>query len=136
MTMAPPARLTSALLARKGHALPTGGFTRGRPGPVPPQRAVAKPKQPRGGTPAPRAALSPDLIRPAAKPSGHPDHAGQPRVAFTVRLDRKRYTRLKSLAARRGRSRQEIVIEALDAYLEACAAASAGAPKRTRHGKG
>jgi predicted transcriptional regulator len=43
-------------------------------------------------------------------------------VAFTLRLDRKRHTRLKFLAERRGRSRQEILIEALDTLLEACAA--------------
>jgi Ribbon-helix-helix protein, copG family len=43
------------------------------------------------------------------------------RVAFTVRLDRERHRRLKLLAARRGRSRQEMLLRALDAYLEACA---------------
>jgi hypothetical protein len=136
MTMAPRARLTSAVLARKGHALPTGGFAHSRLGLVPPHPAAAKPKQQRGGTPAPRAALSPDLIRPSTpKPSRPPDHAGQARVAFTIRLDRKRHTRLKSLAARQGCSRQEILIEALDAYLDACAADCAGSPARRRHGK-
>ena len=63
------------------------------------------------------------------------DHAGPGRVAFTIRLDRKRYTRLKSLAARRGRSRQEILIKALDAYLVTCATDYAGSPARRRHGK-
>jgi hypothetical protein len=136
MTMAPPARLTSALLARKGHALPTGRFAHSRLGLVSPLPTAAKPNQQRGGTPAPRASLSPDLIRPSgATPSRHPDHAGQARVAFTIRLDRKRYTRLKSLAARRGGSRQGILIEALDAYLDACAADCAGSPARRRHGK-
>jgi hypothetical protein len=52
-----------------------------------------------------------------------------------VRLDRKRHTRLKSLAARRGCSRQEILSEALDACLDACAADCAGSPARRRHGK-
>jgi predicted transcriptional regulator len=42
-------------------------------------------------------------------------------VALTLRLDRARYTRLKILAARRARSGQEVLIKALDAYLEACA---------------
>jgi hypothetical protein len=136
MTMAPPARLTSALLARKGHALPTCGFAQSRLGLVPPQPAAAKTKPQRGGTPAARASLSADLIRRSApKPSRHPDHAEQARVAFTIRLDRKRYTRLKSLAERRGRSRQGILIEALDAYLHACAADCAGSPARRRPGK-
>jgi hypothetical protein len=94
MTMAPPARLTSALLARKGHALPTGGFAQSRLGLVPPRPAAAKPKQQRGGTAAPCASLSPELIRPSApKLSRHRDHAGQARVAFTIRLDCKRHTR-------------------------------------------
>ena len=43
-------------------------------------------------------------------------------MAFTVRLDRTRYTRLKILAARRARSGQEVILRALDAYLDACAA--------------
>ncbi|MGH6918112.1 MAG: hypothetical protein ACREJ0_10450, partial [Geminicoccaceae bacterium] len=43
------------------------------------------------------------------------------RVAFTLRLDRERHARLKLLAARRGRSCQEMLLRALDAYLEACA---------------
>jgi hypothetical protein len=123
MAMAQPARLTSALLARKGHALPTGGFAQSRLGPAPPGPAVARREtKKRSVTTAARAALSPDLVRPSSpKPSRHPDRAGLDRVAFTVRLDRKRYTRLKSLARRSGRSGQEIVIAALDAYLETCA---------------
>ena len=56
-------------------------------------------------------------------------------MAFTIRLDRKRSTHLKPLEARRGRSRQEILIKALDAYLVACAADGAGSPARRRHGK-
>ena len=125
--MAQPARLTSALLARKGHALPTGGFAQGRLGLAPPAPAVVRCKAKRAVTTAPRAALSPDLVRPSVpKSSRHPERAGQDRVAFTVRLDRKRYTRLKSLAGRSGRSGQEILIAALDAYLET----RAKAPRR------
>jgi hypothetical protein len=97
---------------------------------------VAKPKQQRGATSAPPAALPSDLTRPfVPKPSRRRDHAGG-RVACTVRLDRKRHTRLKSLAARCGCSRQEILIGALDAYFEGCAANSVGSPKRARPGKG
>jgi hypothetical protein len=134
--MARPARLTSALLARTGHALPTGGIAQRRPGLVAPPPAAAKREPQRSGPSAPRIALSSDLIRPsAAKPRRSPDRAGQDRVAFTVRLDRKRYTRLKSVTARRGRSGQEILIEALDAYLEA-GAAEVSLSRRARRRKG
>ena len=122
--MAQPARLTSALLARKGHALPTGGFAASRLGLAPSAPAVARRETKRSVTTAPPAALSPDLVRPSIpKGSRDPDRARQDRVAFTVRLDRKRYTRLKSLGGRSGRSGQEILIAALDAYLETCARA-------------
>jgi hypothetical protein len=137
MKMARPARLTSALLARKGHALPTGGFAHSRLGLVSPQPAAVKREPQRAGASGPRAPLSPDLIRrSAAKPSRAPDRAGQDRIAVTVRLDRKRYTRLKSLAARDGRSGQEILMEALDAYLEACAADCACMSRPARRRKG
>jgi hypothetical protein len=43
-------------------------------------------------------------------------------VALTLRLDRARYTRLKiTRGAARARSGQELLLRALDAYLEACA---------------
>jgi hypothetical protein len=133
MNMAPSARLTSALLARKGHALPTGGFAHGRLDLVSPLLAEAKRETKRSGASAPRAVLSSDLIsRSAAKPSRAPGRARQDRVAFTVRLDRKRYTRLKSLAAGGSRSGQEILIKALDAYFEECAPDRAGLPGSAR----
>jgi hypothetical protein len=122
--MAQPARLTSGLLARKGQALPTGGFAYARLDLVPPLPSAARPEQPRCGTAAPGALLLPDLRRAAsaAEPTRRPTAGADDRVAFTVRLDRARYTRLKILAARRARSGQEVILRALDAYLEACAA--------------
>jgi hypothetical protein len=122
--MAQPARLTSGLLARKGQALPTGGFAYARLDLVPPLPAAARSEQPRCGTAAPAALLLPDLRRAATadEPRRRPAHAPDDRVAFTVRLDRARYTRLKILAARRARSGQEVLLRALDAYLDACAA--------------
>jgi hypothetical protein len=135
--MARPARLTSALLARKGHALPTSGIASRKPGLVAAPPAAAKREPQRSGPSAPRIALSSDLIRRcAAKPRRTPDRAGQDRVAFTLRLDRKRYTRLKSVAARRGRSGQEILVEALDAYLKAGTADCACPPRPGRRRKG
>lgn len=120
--MARPARLTSALLARKGHALPTGGFAHAKLDLLPPQPSVARLEEQRYRSLLVRAMLLPDVRHPTGEePRRRPDRAGQDRVAFTVRLDRDRYTRLKILAARRGRSGQEILIRALDAYLEACA---------------
>ena len=118
--MAQPARLTSALLARKGDALPTGGFAHTRLDLVPPQPSAARLEPQRRGTSRPRSALSHDLPT-AQKPNRRTARADQDRVAFTVRLDRERHLRLKILAARRGSSGQEILMQALDAYLEACA---------------
>jgi hypothetical protein len=119
--MAQPARLTSGLLARKGQALPTGGFAHAKLDLVPLQPSVAKPEQHRCGTSLSREALLPDLRRPVPEPSRRPGPAQDDRVALTLRLDRARYTRLKILAARRARSGQELLLRALDAYLEACA---------------
>ncbi|MGH6899724.1 MAG: CopG family ribbon-helix-helix protein [Geminicoccaceae bacterium] len=115
--MAEPARLTSALLARKGQALPTGGFAQAKLALIPSQPTAAKRNRQCCDT------LS-SSERPAApvRRSGRRPGAGAgDRVAFTVRLDHERHTRLKILAARRGRSGQEMLLRALDAYLEACA---------------
>jgi hypothetical protein len=89
---------------------------------VPPQPAAARLEQQRCGTSVACEAL-PDLRYPAPvyQPGRRPAHAADDRVALTLRLDRARYTRLKILAARRARSGQEVLIKALDAYLEACA---------------
>lgn len=131
--MARPARLTSALLARKGHALPTGGFAHSRLGLVPPQPSAANRETKRSGGSRSRPGLSSDLIRPAAaKPNRAPERARADRIAFTVRLDHKRHARLKSLAARDGGSAQEILIKALDAYFEACAPDRACLPRPAR----
>ena len=119
--MAQPARLTSGLLARKGQALPTGGFAHAKLDLVPLKPSVAKAEQHRCGTSVPREALLPELRRPSPEPSRRPAPAQDDRVALTLRLDRARYTRLKILAARRARSGQELLLRALDAYLEACA---------------
>jgi hypothetical protein len=110
--MAQPAKLTSGLLARKGQALPTGGFAHAKLDLVPRLPAAAKPEQHRCGTSVSPETLLPELRRPAPEPSRRPASAQD---------DRARYTRLKILAARRARSGQELLLRALDAYLEACA---------------
>jgi hypothetical protein len=118
MDMAEPARLTSALLARKGQALPTGGFAHAKLALIPPQPTDTKADRECCGLPASSATPSVRVRRPARQPGP----AAADRVAFTLRLDRERHVRLKVLAARRGRSGQEMLLRALDAYLEACAA--------------
>ena len=127
--MAAPARLTSALLARKGQANPTGGFAHAKLALIPPQPSAAKRDRQCCG--AAGSAVGPDggaamlrhLVREPGRRRGPvADNRGAgDRVAFTLRLDRERHLRLKILAARRGRSRQEMLLRALDAYLEACA---------------
>jgi len=128
--MAQPARLTGELLARKGQALPTGGFAYAKLDLVPPQPATAKLGQQRCGTSLTREALLSDLRR---EPGARPEHADDGRVALTLRLDRSRYTRLKILAARRARSGHEVLLNALDAYLEACATDCACLRREVRH---
>ena len=78
--MAQPARLTSGLLARKGQALPTGGFAHAKLDLVPLQPSVAKPEQHRCGTSLPREALLPDLqptrARAEPAPRARPGRSG------------------------------------------------------------
>lgn len=116
--MSRPARLTSGLLARKGQAFPAGGQARAGISPSQPLPPVTP------GSPKPRRA---DNVRslgtPAARTAGRSDQpkAGKDgRVALTVKLDPARHARLRILAARQHRTSQEVMIEALDALLEAC----------------
>lgn len=118
--MGQPARLTSGLLARKGQALPAGGFaatgidlkqplpSRVRPRPCSPDHlhALERPAATRPDTP------EPNPMRPRQ----------QERVALTVRLDTTRHAKLKILAARQHRSARDVIVEALDAYVDACGA--------------
>jgi hypothetical protein len=118
--MAQPAKLTSALLARKGQALPTGGFAHAKLALIPPQPTAAKLARQCCDAASSEGPAAP-IKRSAREPGGRRGRAADDRVAFTVRLDRERHLRLKILAARRGRSGQEMLLRALDAYLEACA---------------
>jgi hypothetical protein len=113
------ARLTSDLLVRKGQAIPTGGFAHagielGQPLPAPAALGAAR----ANGVAAP-GPLPADLA-PARSPGRRAGVAREPRIALTLRLDRERHRRLKVFSARRQQSTQEILIQALDAYLEAC----------------
>jgi hypothetical protein len=105
--MPQPARLTSTLLARKGQALPAAGFSTRAAGAVRPGLLEVV-----GGC------ANPGVAGLRHGRSGYPD----PRVAMTIRLDRERHVRLKVFAALHDRNCQEVLIEALDAYLQACGA--------------
>ena len=113
--MTQTARLTSALLARKGQAFPTGGFAYptidlGQPLPAPDKLSA-----PRRGMALARGALATQL-QPLRRP---PRQSDDGRVALTLRLDRERHRRLRIFAARHERTSQEVILRALDVYLEA-----------------
>jgi len=117
--MARPARLTGALLARKGQAMPTGGFAHARLDLSPPQPPARADRPPPA---APAQEAPPEAGDPVAPaPRRRPARGVKDRVALTLRLDRERYMRLKVLATLRACAAQEILISALDAYLEGCA---------------
>ena len=105
--MSQPARLTSSLLARKGQALPAAGFSSRASGAVRPGRLEVV-----GGR------AEPGVAGLRHGPSGHPER----RVAMTVRLDRERHVRLKVFAALHDLNCQDVLIGALDAWLEASGA--------------
>lgn len=95
-------RLTAELLVRKGGALPTGT-----------QNITNISGKIRNGGSAPingQGETSPD--RSVQNELAHK------RVAMTLRLDAKRHLKLRVLAALQGRSCQNLLIEALDSYLD------------------
>lgn len=114
--MSQPARLTGDLLARKGQAFPTGGFAAAALGLVPPLPAPQARPRPCGADPS--SSIEQARSWPPAGP-GDPKAKGE-RVALTLRLDPARHTRLRIFAARRRSTSQDLLIEALDAYLQAC----------------
>jgi hypothetical protein len=120
--MRPPAKLSGELLARKGEALPTGGFAYAR-------LALDHPLPPPGATALVRYAAAPASMTVARNDSrkGAPERRREPsgrraedRVALTVRLDRDRHRRLRIFGARQECSSQDVIIRALDAYFASC----------------
>lgn len=106
MTMSGPAVLSSTLLARKGSAAPTG-YTPIRAHDV----GTARGANEIAGKP-PRPSLS-----VATTDGGPPSRDGE-RARVSVRLDRERHLKLKLTAAHLESSLQDLLIEALDRYLE------------------
>jgi hypothetical protein len=105
-------KLTSDLLVRKGQASPTGGFAHAgidlsQPLPAPTTLDLL----PRIGTALGNGRPAVALRRARART--------EDRVALTLRLDRDRHRRLKVFCARGQQTTQEVLIKALDAYLEA-----------------
>lgn len=121
--MTQPARLTARLLARKGRALPARGFAAAAPSVTEPVPGIAPLTRLR---PLEVAASLPELVEYRAGVTGLARGGGRPpgrddrqRVAMTVRLDRARHRRLRIFAARLDRTSQDVILEALDAYLDA-----------------
>ncbi len=118
MTGHGPARLTSALLVRKGNAAPAShGFGR-----QPISSLVQEAREERrifaffrgaqGKNPVRRVEVS--QTSPARRKPARQDD----RARLTLRLDADKYLRLKLAAAHRRRSLQHVLSEALDYYLE------------------
>ncbi len=109
------ARLNGGLLLRKGAAQPVPGVVNSHPGGLerPPLSAV-KP-----GAKAGRRARQPEGLEASIAESQQGlvrDHFG--RVRVSLRLDPHRHLRLKLLAAHSRTSMQEMLIAALDAFLD------------------
>ena len=101
--------LDSGLIARKGEAKPAS-----RPSPpvaADPARAMTGALAPETACPLAGAALPVD-------DTPGPVRGLHGTIAVTVRLDPRRYERLKVYGARRRRTNQEILVEALDRYFQ------------------
>jgi len=92
-------RLTAELLVKKGGASPAGS------------QNITQLKPLVQGGPAVG-------IQPQNKQVGALEQEKEKRVAMTLRLDGGRHVKLRVLAALQGRSCQNLLTEALDAYLE------------------
>ncbi|HZS82899.1 MAG TPA: hypothetical protein VFA50_08505 [Stellaceae bacterium] len=117
----PIASLSSDLLARKGSAQPAYlAF----PFPAPPPRLELRTPPP---TPEPARAAKPEAVpaphgegpvRLRARGGGRPPQIGSKAAKVSLRLDADRHQRLRLAALHLGRSGQQILTAALDAYLD------------------
>jgi hypothetical protein len=123
-----PARLTGALLARKGDAAPIRGAYGGtilEPMPGLFGSAPARAQAPagldhrKGPAPAPAPAVHPvastsEVVRAPAPPRRTRSAEPADTARLSLRLDAEQLTRLRILAARRGRRPQQLLREALE----------------------
>ena len=102
-------RLNAGLIARKGEAVPAAHTA--------PLTEPARSREAVVGATA-------EAVLPESQGEVPPSHRPLPRgvqgtIAVTVRLDPARYERLKMFGVRRRRTNQEILVEAVDRYLDA-----------------
>ncbi len=125
----PLASLTGSLLVRNGNAT-MAGWTMPPPAPLAPSSfASPSPASPPAAPPVPR--QWPEGLRLAEKGKARPSIMTQDgetespfdadtRISF--RIDAERHNKLRLAALREGRPRQQLLIDALDAYLDSGAA--------------
>ena len=101
-------RLDPGLIARKGEAVPAG---------APPALVATGPAQPATDALASEAARTQAREESQASDARRPARGLHGTIAVTVRLDPRRYERLKVYGARLRRTNQEILVEALDRYF-------------------
>ncbi len=94
--MRKPPRLAGDLIVRKGEAAPAGATS------------VPMPKAPGSAENRPAAVSGPAPV----------PHGLVGTIAVTVRLDPTRYERLKIYGVRQRRTNQELLVDAIDAFLE------------------
>jgi hypothetical protein len=108
----PMASLTGALLARNGNASMAGWIM---PPPAPREPPPEPQQWPEGLRLAEKGQARPSLMTPDSESA--PLSGTDMRISF--RVDAERHRRLRLAALQQGRSRQQVLTAALDAYLEA-----------------
>ena len=134
--MKPAASLSASLLARKGDANPSRGLepigyvedVHNNPD-VPPVAGTPAPAAPPvagSAVPAPAATANaaPQAITPAAAGDYPAAYGKRPvgsskRVAMTLRLDHEQHLKLRLFSAHVRQSSQDVMLEALEAYIKA-----------------
>jgi hypothetical protein len=127
------AMLTSSLLARKGAAAPASLALAPLPATVPPAATAPlhQPVPPRleGWLPPPFGTARPPRqpsVQPAPEAPRQPaDETPHGKLAkVSLRLDTDRHLKLRLAAAHQGRSGQQLLLSALDAYLDGVSSAA------------
>lgn len=132
MTARPLASLSSGLLARPGQAKPAmrpqvfaptpledlGWNDMGQQQPLPVAAPAELPPVLTERAELVQAVSSPAPTKPAAK-RATAAHTAVHKAAFTLRLDPDRHLRLRLASAVAGRSSQQLLVQALDAFLDA-----------------